>query len=55
MHSKGEYIGFIDSDDIISKNMYEILYKLITNYNADISCCDLIRFSKKLFIINMNI
>ena len=43
--AKGEFIGFIDSDDMISNKMYETLYTLITDYNADISWCDLIRFS----------
>ena len=33
----GEYIGFIDSDDYIEKNMYETLYNNIIKYNADIS------------------
>ena len=25
--AKGEYIGFVDSDDYIGKNMFEALYK----------------------------
>lgn len=35
--AKGEYIGFVDSDDYISKDMYEILLKEIKNNSADIS------------------
>lgn len=35
----GDYIGFIDSDDEIMPNMYEILYLNIKKYNADISHC----------------
>lgn len=38
----GEYIGFIDSDDYIAKDMYETLYKLITKYNTDIAICGLL-------------
>lgn len=34
-----EYIGFIDSDDWIHPQMYEILYKLLTEYNANMSVC----------------
>lgn len=32
---KGEYIGFIDSDDYIESDMYEYLYQIITKYKAD--------------------
>ena len=35
--AKGEYIGFVDSDDFIEKDMYETLYNLVENYSADIS------------------
>ncbi|MBR1796582.1 MAG: glycosyltransferase family 2 protein [Clostridiales bacterium] len=37
----GEYIGFVDSDDYISEDMYEVLYRNIITYNADISLCGL--------------
>jgi hypothetical protein len=37
--AKGELIGFVDSDDYIEKNMYEVLYNNIRKYNADISMC----------------
>lgn len=37
--STGEYIGFVDSDDYIEPNMYERLYELINENNADISLC----------------
>ncbi len=30
-HATGEYIGFVDSDDWINKQMYEILYDLLKN------------------------
>ena len=36
----GNYLGFIDSDDYIQNDMYEYLYKLIKENNADISICD---------------
>ncbi len=35
--AKGEYIGFVDSDDYIAKDMYETLYDLSERYKADIS------------------
>ncbi len=37
--AKGDYIGFIDSDDTIESDMYEILIKNMVKYNADISHC----------------
>lgn len=37
--SKGEYIGFVDSDDWIDINMYEELYSAAKNNFADISVC----------------
>ena len=35
----GEYIGFVDADDWIDDNMYEILYNNLIKYDADISMC----------------
>ncbi len=37
--ASGEYIGFVDSDDVIEKDMYEILLDNMLKYNADISHC----------------
>lgn len=41
----GDYIAFVDSDDIISKNMYEILVECLEKNNSDISCCKYIKFT----------
>lgn len=41
--AKGDYIGFVDSDDWISSDMYEILYKLAKEYRADITCGEIER------------
>lgn len=38
-HAKAEFIGFIDSDDFISENMYERLYEAITSNSAGMSMC----------------
>ena len=35
--STGEYIGFVDSDDYISEDMFETMYNLSERYGADIS------------------
>lgn len=37
--AQGNYLGFVDSDDYIEKDMYEILYKNLIDNNADISVC----------------
>ena len=36
---KGEYIGFVDSDDTVESDMYELLYCNAKKYEADISMC----------------
>ena len=45
--ASGKYISFVDSDDYISNDMYELLYDLITTYDADISICDYHRISEE--------
>src|SRR5690606_30971633 len=39
--AKGGYIGFVDGDDEIDPDMYELLYRNIIEYQADISHCGL--------------
>lgn len=48
--AKGEYIGFVDSDDYIEKDMYEFLYNLILNNNVDISCCNKFDFNNNKYL-----
>ena len=38
-HANGEYIGFVDADDIIEPTMFDRLYSNLKEYNADISHC----------------
>ena len=35
----GQYIGFVDGDDTLDKDMYDFLLKNIKKYDADISHC----------------
>lgn len=37
--ASGEYIGFCDGDDQLDRDMYEYLYRLISDADADISIC----------------
>lgn len=39
--AQGSYLGFVDSDDYIEKDMYETLYSCIREYDADVSICGL--------------
>ena len=41
--ARGAYIGFVDSDDWIALNMYEILYSMIKTYNTQIAAGELLR------------
>lgn len=45
--AKGEFIGFVDSDDYISLNFYEKLYNSAKKYNSQIAVADIFRFCDK--------
>src|SRR5690348_8514297 len=44
--AKGEYIGFIDSDDFIHNKMYEILYQNALFHSSDIIICDFLKVNE---------
>ena len=37
--AKGEYIGFLDSDDYLAPETYELLYRAMVKYDAQIALC----------------
>ena len=43
----GDYIGFIDPDDVISLEFYECLYKLMVKTNSDIAECAYVKISEE--------
>lgn len=47
--AQGEYITFIDSDDLVSTNYLEILHSEIVRNKADISCCKMRAFQGEEF------
>ena len=49
--ANGDLVSFIDSDDWISPNYFEVLYDLINKGNSDISVCDY----EKIFSDNQTI
>ena len=49
----GDFIGFVDSDDIIIDTFYEYLHSIVTKYNADIAQGKFLRIdNNKLHIAN---
>jgi len=40
--AQGEYIGFVDSDDYIHKDMYQTLYDTLTKNDVDLAICNYI-------------
>ncbi len=44
--AKGQYIGFVDSDDYIALNFYEELYKAIKANNVQIACSSIHQLKK---------
>ena len=52
--AKGKYIGFVDSDDIIDKDMFKTLYDNLVKYDADLSICEVVRFNKEPNFNNSN-
>ncbi|MBQ3482868.1 MAG: glycosyltransferase [Clostridia bacterium] len=45
--AKGEYIGFVDSDDWLEPTMYEEMYEKATEHGADIVFCNVYRDEAK--------
>jgi len=38
--SKGEYVGFVDADDCVKRNMFSKMYERASVWNADIAVCN---------------
>lgn len=45
-NASGAYIAFVDPDDWIEKDMYELLYKQLKVYHTDVCLCDFYRDTK---------
>ena len=39
-HAQGEYIGFVDSDDWVEKDMFELMYQKAKEESYDVVVCD---------------
>lgn len=54
--AKGDYIGFVDSDDWVELDMFEKMYDYAIKNNLDIVVCDTImEFSNKNYILKSNL
>lgn len=49
VYAQGEYVGFVDGDDVIALDMFEIMYACIVKEEADISCVQVERFKTDNF------
>lgn len=52
--ASGDYISFIDSDDLIHPQMYSKLYNLIKKTGADIAQCEYVRFDRGVNLQDLN-
>ncbi len=44
-NATGDYIGFVDGDDFIAENMYELLIKSCIDYGSNLSVCNMVTFT----------
>lgn len=52
--ASGKYIGFVDSDDFINHNLYEVLYNNLISNDSDISICKFKKVIENEEINNIN-
>lgn len=48
MLSSGEYIGWVDSDDFVEPEMFEILYDTVRSDHSDLAYCDYDFYPRKI-------
>lgn len=44
--AKGEYLGFVDSDDYVDNDYFEKLYNIVTSHNADMAVASILKHKK---------
>ncbi len=45
----GEWVSFVDSDDWLALDMYEVLLALADKFEADTACCGAWQETKRLY------
>lgn len=48
----GDFVSFVDSDDVLELDMYEYLVSILDNHNADISHCGYKRLDEENHVLN---
>ncbi len=48
--ARGEYIGFVDSDDYVDPSFYELLYSQAARDGAQVACCGYITVHKETIV-----
>lgn len=48
IHSKGKYIGFVDSDDLVDSKMFESMLNLAELNDADMVACEIQNFAESI-------
>ena len=51
--ANGEFIGFVDSDDIVSADFFEKLYSAASKTNSDIACASIYNEKEKQFYLKI--
>ena len=52
--AKGDYIGFVDGDDIISRDMYEVLLNTMIETNSQLVVCNWFKEKENNWVENKN-
>lgn len=46
-HSTGEFIGFVDGDDYVDRQMYELLLERLESDNSDMAACNYLQVDEE--------
>lgn len=52
--SSGEYIAFVDSDDLIAPDYLDFLFENLNKYRCEVSCCSYFETSNRKNLIDFN-
>ena len=52
--ARGAWIGFVDSDDYIAPEMYEVLHQAVQSTGADLALCDYAEVDEALSLIHIS-